>query len=80
MAHKKAAGSTRNGRKTAGKRRGFKKFGGQSVKAGNIILRQVGCKFHAGDGAGIGRDYTIYALKDGVVEFKKGYKNFINVA
>lgn len=79
MAHKKAAGSSKNGRKTAGKRLGFKKFGGEDVKAGNIILRQRGTKFHAGENVGIGKDHTLFALTDGVVGFKKGYKNYVTV-
>lgn len=76
MAHKKAAGSTRNGRDSESKRLGVKRFGGQMVKAGTIIVRQRGSKFHAGDHAGMGRDYTIYAKEDGVVEFvRRGPKN-----
>ncbi len=71
MAHKKGAGSTSNGRESHSKRRGVKKFGGQSVVSGNIIVRQCGSKLHAGDNVGIGRDWTLFALKDGVVKFDK---------
>ncbi|MBC8012374.1 MAG: 50S ribosomal protein L27 [Burkholderiales bacterium] len=71
MAHKKGAGSTSNGRESQSKRRGVKKFGGQAVIAGNIIVRQCGSKLHAGDNVGIGRDWTLFALKDGVVQFDK---------
>lgn len=69
MAHKKAGGSTRNGRDSESKRLGVKKFGGQQVKAGNIIVRQRGNSFHAGSNVGTGRDYTLYASMDGVVNF-----------
>ncbi len=69
MAHKKGQGSTRNGRDSAGQRRGVKKFGGQIVRAGNIIVRQLGTKFHPGKGVGMGRDYTLFALVDGVVTY-----------
>lgn len=76
MAHKKAAGSTRNGRDSEAKRLGVKRFGGQSVLAGNIIVRQRGTKFHAGDNMGIGKDHTLFALADGKVQFEvKGPKN-----
>ncbi|MCX7823889.1 MAG: 50S ribosomal protein L27 [Syntrophobacterales bacterium] len=71
MAHKKAGGSSRNGRDSAGKRRGVKRFGGQFVKAGNIIVRQLGTKFHAGKNVGVGKDYTLFALIDGVVKFER---------
>ncbi|ADU63872.1 MAG: 50S ribosomal protein L27 [Pseudodesulfovibrio sp.] len=71
MAHKKAGGSSRNGRDSAGQRRGVKRFGGQEVLAGNILVRQLGTKFHPGDGVGMGRDYTLFALVDGVVKFEK---------
>jgi large subunit ribosomal protein L27 len=70
MAHKKAGGSSRNGRDSAGQRRGVKKFGGEFVKAGNIIVRQLGTKFHPGKNVGLGRDYTIFALTDGIVTFE----------
>ncbi len=69
MAHKKAGGSTRNGRDSESKRLGVKRFGGQFVKAGNIIVRQRGTRFHAGENAGVGKDHTIYAKADGHVRF-----------
>jgi len=76
MAHKKAAGSTRNGRDSEAKRLGVKRFGGESVLAGNIIVRQRGTRFHAGDNMGIGKDHTLFALADGKVQFDvKGPKN-----
>ena len=76
MAHKKAGGSSRNGRDSESKRLGVKKYGGQAVKAGNIIVRQRGTKFHNGVNVGCGKDYTLYALADGVVKFEiKGPKN-----
>ncbi|CAH9056279.1 50S ribosomal protein L27 [Pseudoalteromonas holothuriae] len=71
MAHKKAAGSTRNGRDSESKRLGVKRFGGESVLAGNIIVRQRGTKFHAGTNAGIGKDHTIFAKSDGKVVFEQ---------
>jgi len=71
MAHKKAGGSSKNGRDSAGQRRGVKRFGGQEVVAGNIIVRQLGTKFHPGPGVGMGRDYTLFALVDGHVKFEK---------
>lgn len=71
MAHKKAGGSSRNGRDSAGQRRGIKKFGGEFVRAGNIIVRQLGTKFHPGDNVGMGRDYTLFALADGLVAFER---------
>lgn len=70
MAHKKAGGSSRNGRDSAGQRRGVKKFGGQTVRAGNILVRQLGTKFHPGKNVGLGRDYTLFALIDGLVTFE----------
>lgn len=70
MAHKKAGGSSRNGRDSNSQRLGVKKFGGQVVKAGNIIVRQRGTQFHPGNNVGLGRDYTIYALIDGKVQFR----------
>lgn len=70
MAHKKAAGSTRNGRDSESKRLGVKKFGGEAVIAGNIIIRQRGTEFKPGLNAGIGKDHTIFALTDGKVQFK----------
>ncbi|BBO26245.1 LSU ribosomal protein L27P [Marisediminitalea aggregata] len=76
MAHKKAGGSTKNGRDSESKRLGVKRFGGESVLAGNIIVRQRGTKFHAGDNMGIGKDHTLFALSDGKVKFEvKGPKN-----
>ena len=70
MAHKKAAGSTRNGRESESKRLGVKKFGGQNVLAGNIIVRQRGTKFHAGENVVMGRDHTLFATADGSVKFE----------
>ena len=70
MAHKKAAGSTRNGRESESKRLGVKKFGGERVIAGNILVRQRGTKFHAGDNVGMGRDHTLFATADGSVKFE----------
>jgi large subunit ribosomal protein L27 len=72
MAHKKAGGSTRNGRDSQSKRLGLKKFGGQAVVAGNILVRQRGTQFHPGENVGIGRDHTLFAKADGVVEFRTG--------
>ena len=82
MAHKKAGGSTRNGRDSNPKYLGVKVYGGQTVNAGNIIVRQRGTRFHPGSGVGLGRDHTIFAIVDGIVEFKtKGAQNrkFISV-
>ncbi len=73
MAHKKAGGSSRNGRDTAGRRLGVKKFGDQEIVAGNILVRQRGTKFHPGDNVGIGRDHTLFALVDGRVKFRRTY-------
>ncbi len=70
MAHKKAGGSSRNGRDSEGRRLGVKKFGGEQVAPGNIILRQRGTQWHPGEGVDIGRDHTIFAVRVGVVEFK----------
>jgi len=70
MAHKKAGGSTRNGRDSNPKFLGVKRYGGESVDAGNILVRQRGTQFHAGDNVGVGRDHTLYALSEGKVEFK----------
>ena len=70
MAHKKAGGSTRNGRDSIGQRRGVKRFGGQIVKAGNILVRQLGTKIHPGTNVGLGRDYTLFAKIDGVVTYE----------
>ncbi|MGF1474301.1 MAG: 50S ribosomal protein L27 [Geminicoccaceae bacterium] len=74
MAHKKAGGSSRNGRDSAGKRLGIKKYGGERVDAGNILVRQRGTTWHPGAHVGLGRDYTLFALAPGHVEFKKGLK------
>ena len=71
MAHKKAGGSSRNGRDSNAQRRGVKRFGGQSVLAGNILVRQVGTKIHPGTNVGMGRDYTLFATIDGVVKYEK---------
>jgi large subunit ribosomal protein L27 len=71
MAHKKGAGSTSNGRESRSQRLGIKKFGGQEVISGNIIVRQRGTKHHAGDNVGMGKDHTLFALSDGVVRFRK---------
>ncbi|MCP4334480.1 MAG: 50S ribosomal protein L27 [Gammaproteobacteria bacterium] len=82
MAHKKAAGSTRNGRDSESKRLGVKKFGGEVVIPGNILVRQRGTKFHPGDNVGCGKDHTLFAKSEGKVEFKvKGRHNrtFVNV-
>jgi large subunit ribosomal protein L27 len=81
MATKKGGGSTRNGRDSAGKRLGVKKFGGERVSAGNIIVRQRGTKFHPGENVGMGRDHTLFSLIDGVVSFKKfaGKRTKINI-
>ena len=69
MAHKKAGGSSRNGRDSIGRRLGFKKFGGQTVIPGNIILRQRGTKFHPGENVGMGKDHTLFAKVEGIVKF-----------
>ncbi|EGW22864.1 MULTISPECIES: 50S ribosomal protein L27 [Methylobacter] len=82
MAHKKAGGSTRNGRDSNAKRLGVKRYGGESVTAGNIIVRQRGTKFHAGDNVGCGKDHTLFATADGKVVFQvKGPNNrkFISI-
>ena len=72
MAHKKGQGSSRNGRDSNAQRRGVKRFGGQAVRAGNILVRQCGTQFHPGKGVGQGNDYTLYALTDGYVKFDRG--------
>ncbi len=72
MAHKKGQGSSRNGRDSNAQRRGVKRFGGQYVRAGHILVRQLGTRFHPGKGVGIGRDYTLFALVDGYVHFDRG--------
>jgi large subunit ribosomal protein L27 len=81
MAHKKGAGSTRNGRESHSKRLGVKIFGGQAAISGNIIVRQRGTKHHPGANVGLGRDHTLFALTDGTVEFKRGRENrsFVSV-
>ena len=78
MAHKKGQGSSRNGRDSNAQRRGVKRFGGQAVTAGSILVRQVGTKFHPGSNVGIGNDYTLFALSDGVVRFD-GYGGRVNI-
>jgi large subunit ribosomal protein L27 len=75
LAHKKAGGSSRNGRDSAGKRRGVKRFAGQVVKAGSILVRQAGTKLHPGTNVGLGRDFTLFAKIDGVVAFEAFGKN-----
>ncbi|MBN2662803.1 MAG: 50S ribosomal protein L27 [Bacteroidales bacterium] len=81
MAHKKGAGSSRNGRESESKRLGVKKFGGQVVKAGNIIVRQRGTKHHPGENVGIGKDHTLFALIAGKVEFrrKKDNRSYVSI-
>ncbi|HIQ07486.1 MAG TPA: 50S ribosomal protein L27 [Thiotrichaceae bacterium] len=82
MAHKKAGGSTRNGRDSVSKRLGVKRFGGQLVRAGSIIVRQRGTRFHAGENVGCGKDHTLFAKEDGTVNFVvKGSRNrkFVNI-
>lgn len=81
MAHKKAGGSSRNGRDSAGRRLGVKRYGNEGVLAGTIIVRQRGTKFYPGEKVGLAKDHTLFALEDGLVEFKKGYKNrtFVSV-
>jgi large subunit ribosomal protein L27 len=74
MAHKKAGGSSRNGRDSPGQRLGVKIFGGQAIVAGNIIVRQRGTQFHPGENVGMGRDHTLFATADGRVQFREGYK------
>ena len=71
MSHKKAGGSSKNGRDSNSQRRGVKRFGGQIVKAGNILVRQLGTKIHPGTNVGLGRDYTLFAKVDGIVTFEK---------
>lgn len=82
MAHKKGQGSTRNGRDSHSKRLGVKKYGGQEVRAGNIIIRQRGTKFHPGENVGRGKDDTLFALTDGKVEFisrQRGHRKYVSV-
>ena len=71
MAHKKAAGSSKNGRVSNAQRRGVKRYGGQKVKAGNILVRQLGTRIHPGDNVGMGRDYTLFAKIDGIVAYER---------
>jgi large subunit ribosomal protein L27 len=71
MAHKKAGGSSRNGRDSNGQRRGVKRYGGNRVKAGNILIRQIGTKIHPGNNVGIGKDFTIFAKIDGIVAYER---------
>lgn len=80
MAHKKGQGSSRNGRDSAGQRRGVKRFAGENVLAGNILVRQLGTKFHPGTNVGMGRDYTLFATVDGVVAFRRGAKDRTHVS
>jgi len=80
MAHKKGGGSSRNGRDSVGQRLGVKRFGGQKVRPGNIIIRQHGTKFHPGEGVDLGKDYTIFAVVDGYVKFEtKGGRKRVSV-
>ena len=80
MAHKKGQGSTRNGRDSAPKMRGVKRFAGQQVRAGSILVRQVGTKYHPGNNVGLGRDFTLFALIDGVVKFEREGRDRTRVA
>lgn len=80
MAHKKGQGSTRNGRDSQPKMRGVKRFGGETVTAGSILVRQVGTKFHAGENVGIGRDWTLFAKVEGVVKFERQGRDRTRVA
>ena len=80
MAHKKGQGSSRNGRDSPGQRRGVKVFGGQAARAGNILVRQVGTRIHPGKNVGMGRDYTLFALIDGVVKFEHKNKQRMQVS
>ena len=77
MAHKKGQGSSRNGRDSNGQRRGVKVFGGQAVTAGSILVRQVGTKIHPGRGVGLGKDYTLFALREGKVRYGKAGKRTV---
>lgn len=81
MAHKKGVGSSKNGRESASKRLGIKKFGGEVVKAGNILVRQRGTQHHPGENVGMGKDHTLYALKAGVVKFTttRGDRSFVSI-
>ncbi len=81
MAHKKGQGSSRNGRDSQGQRRGVKRFGGEKVRAGNILVRQLGTKIHPGQNVGLGKDYTLFALIDGTVRFEtfKGGRKRVHI-
>lgn len=79
MAHKKAGGSSKNGRDSSGKRLGVKRYAGESVRAGNILVRQRGSTYHPGPNVGLGRDFTLFALIDGVVKFQMGNRNIVAV-
>lgn len=81
MAHKKGVGSSKNGRESESKRLGVKKFGGEVVKAGNILVRQRGTQHHPGENVGMGKDHTLYALKDGVVVFRttRGDRSYVSI-
>ncbi len=80
MAHKKGQGSTRNGRDSRGQRRGIKVFAGQQVRAGSILVRQLGSPIHPGRGVGMGRDYTLYARQDGAVRYhRSGERSYVSV-
>jgi large subunit ribosomal protein L27 len=81
MAHKKGQGSSRNGRDSDGQHRGIKRYGGQKVRAGNILVRQLGTKIHPGENVGMGRDYTLFALVDGTVRFEtfKGDRKRVHI-
>ncbi len=80
MAHKKGQGSIKNGRDSKAQRRGVKKFGGESVIAGNILVRQLGTRFHPGKNVGLGRDFTLFSLVDGKVQFESYQKNKLQVS
>jgi large subunit ribosomal protein L27 len=80
MAHKKGVGSSRNGRDSQSQRLGVKRFGGQFVRAGNILVRQRGTKFHPGNNVGLGRDYTIFALIDGTVKFERKNRERLKIS
>lgn len=80
MSHKKGQGSSRNGRDSNAQRRGVKRFGGEIVRAGNILVRQCGTSIHAGENVGVGRDFTLFALKDGVVKYENFRRNRKRVA
>ncbi len=80
MAHKKGGGSTKNGRDSNAQRRGIKRFGGEAVRAGNILVRQCGTRYHAGENVGLGQDYTLFSLVDGVVKFERKDKTRLKVS